>query len=812
MGRLLPLRLKAAEALLVDARHHIGGGRKPAFRRAAQQFDGFPAGIALLIQENGRGPGHGQLRQAGSDRRILIQPRRPDVREVGIVQHQNLLEAEASLLPGHRHREGGVDRVHHQGLADFQAMMGQPAFQPGGARRGGQGLAGEIGLIGSGGDGHRAAAHQELVDGEQLLFGEGGRVRQHQQIGRFRHGPLGQIGGRHAEVVFKGAAQLDELIAAHALLGHVGRRRFRRHQGDAAQQPGGEAFQPFLDGALGGLRRQGFRQRNLHDGLAIVDGQVEVEEIGVEQAGRHGLESVVGGNLPGQAAVPGLRVQKFHGQLAVAFGRQLIQHPGQQAAKLGQRLGQLGIPGNIAGELHRLLNVGEQAAAALEAVQNFLDAAGQVVFRVAQLHIQIRFAAHLHLDQVAEAQHLVLVAVAQQHIEIGIDQARLVAVRHLEGHGANAVLGVRLVLQFRVFGRVDDLHPEVAAPGHFELREQIPHARHQRGQQRMGLGAEIAADQQGFPQLRQIAPGGIGNRIDAAFGHIDAQGGQGRQPQVGRQQVGRQQRRAPAPGGMPPTVPVARPALHFQRIDIQRQEQAGQGEVVVEVAQIQHAPGDGLEPGAGADAAEEIRQGAGHQVRQHRAAGQIEGAAGEAGQDQADDLAVGAGADEQADGDIGPTQERRRQVAGHHRPPIQIRQIGDADRQRQSQRQGDAQQGPAGQELAQHEMPGVGRGGEQELHGAGAPLLAPHAHGQGGGQEDEQHRHPLEHGAHIGHIAGEPGFYPEEYEQGDRQKGGQKEIGRGGREEQRQFLARNSAGHGEPSLPIVAHRPSLRSR
>src|SRR5690606_42081267 len=92
---------------------------------------------------------------------------------------------------------------------------------------------------------------------------------------------------------------------------------------------------------------------------------------------------------------------------------------------------------NIPCELHRLVQGGKQVATALEAVEDFADAAGDVVFGVTQLHVQLHLVAFFHFDQVLKAQDLELVAVLDQHVEVGVDQRGLVFVGDLKGNRAN---------------------------------------------------------------------------------------------------------------------------------------------------------------------------------------------------------------------------------------------------------------------------------------------------------------------------------------------------------------------------------------
>ena len=89
----------------------------------------------------------------------------------------------------------------------------------------------------------------------------------------------------------------------------------------------------------------------------------------------------------------------------------------------------------------------EQVVDALEAGGGLLDRPRQVILEVAEAHVGRAVAVRLHFDQVAEVEHLALVAVAHQDVEVGVDHRRLVAAGHLEGRRLDAVRLVRLGLR-----------------------------------------------------------------------------------------------------------------------------------------------------------------------------------------------------------------------------------------------------------------------------------------------------------------------------------------------------------------------------
>ena len=678
-------------------------------------------------------------------------------------------------------------------------MMRQPVRQAGLHRRRVQGLGRQRGAVAAGGDRQGAAAHQELVHGEDGLVVQVRGIHHHQHVRRGRGDAVVQVGAFDVEVRAQHLAQALELVARrllhlHLLL-HVGRRRLRRGQRDGLQQPDGKTLQAFLDAAPQTVLVQRLRQRQLKHGLAVGQSEVEVEGVGVEQAGGHGPKAVVGADLRRHFASAGVRVHGLGAQLAVGlldhFGEQRVELPAQR----DQRLGQPFVGGEVAGELHRAGQVVEDAAAALESVQHLLDGAGDVVLWILQLHVQVVLALHFDFDQIAKAQHFVLVAVLHQHVEVGVDQACLVAVGHLERHRTNAVLGVGFVFEFRVRGGVDQLQAHLAGAGHFVLRQQVLQLRRQRRQQRMRLGAEVAAQQQRFAQLAQVVPGGVRDGVLVAFGDVPAQKAHRRQPEVGDQHVGGHQAQQHALAAMPRRVAVRRPAVGVHGVDVERQKDGEHRDVEVQIAQVKHAPRNGPEARTRAQRAQRVGHLVAGQFGEERAADQIERAAAEGGEDQGDDLVVRLGADEQADADVGGAQQTSGQIAGEHRPPVQVPQHGDGDRQRQRQGQRHRQQQPAGEKLAEHEVDASGRHGDHQFQGADAAFVAPAAHRQRRSKEDQQHRQPLEHGPHVGDVAGEECLAPEEDEQRHCQESGQEQIGDGRGEDQRQFLAGDAQHH-----------------
>ena len=92
----------------------------------------------------------------------------------------------------------------------------------------------------------------------------------------------------------------------------------------------------------------------------------------------------------------------------------------------------------------------------------------------------------------------------------------------------------------------------------------------------------------------------------------------------------------------------------------------------------------------------------------------------------------------------------------------------------------------------------------------GAALLAPQAHGERGGQEDQQHRHPVEQRPGVREVTCEEGVHPEEHEQGGGGEHREEQPGHRGVKEQPQFLAGNPQHdrvNGHRRVPREKHSP-----
>ena len=158
---------------------------------------------------------------------------------------------------------------------------------------------------------------------------------------------------------------------------------------------------------------------------------------------------------------------------------------------------------------------------ALKAVDHLLDRARQVVLEVAQTNGDVH-AVELDLDQILKGEGLVLIAVADQHIEVGVDHRSLVAGGELEGDALDAVVLVRLLLDLRVRRRVEELGPHALAAEGPVFLDQVADARDEGGEQRVGLAREVAADQQGLVEPVQQTPRDRGDAVFPLRGEVDA--------------------------------------------------------------------------------------------------------------------------------------------------------------------------------------------------------------------------------------------------------------------------------------------------
>ena len=268
------------------------------------------------------------------------------------------------------------------------------------------------------------------------------------------------------------------------------------------------------------------------------------------------------------------------------------------------------------------------------------------------------------------------------------------------------------------------------SPGHLVLPQQVAQLGDQGREQRVGLGTEIAADQERLLDLPQVVAGRLGDGVDPTLGEVGPRPADLLQPQVARQEVGDCEPHDPAPAAVGAGVgggPLRRatPAQPFQPIDVEGQEDAHDAEVEVQVTQVDDPAGDGLEARPAAHQMEQLRPPVPQKAGDGPRPDEIEGPADQGRADQADDGVVGAGGDEDTDGHIGCGQQQGRQVAPGHRTPIQGPEQRHGHRQGQGQGQGHGDQSQGRDEFAEHQLERGDRQGQQGLQGPGATLLAP---------------------------------------------------------------------------------------
>lgn len=189
----------------------------------------------------------------------------------------------------------------------------------------------------------------------------------------------------------------------------------------------------------------------------------------------------------GDDAAVAFRVDELVGKVGAALFFQACEDSVKVAPKLDQLLRQLAIRGNIAGESDRIFDVGEKIATGLVAVKHLLDGPGDVVFRVAQIDIQLLVTEGFHLDQVAKAEGLKLVAILDEDIEVGIGHRGLVFAGGLERNGLDIVFLSGLLLHLGIFLGIDKFDMNLGSADDRIFLEQVPQLRNQRRQQRMGL-------------------------------------------------------------------------------------------------------------------------------------------------------------------------------------------------------------------------------------------------------------------------------------------------------------------------------------
>ena len=201
----------------------------------------------------------------------------------------------------------------------------------------------------------------------------------------------------------------------------------------------------------------------------------------------------------------------------------------------------------------------EGIAAGTVAARHLANSTGDGVFRVLKHDIKVSLTPRLHLDQVAKAQGFILVAISDHQVEIGADHGRLVTVGGLEGDRLDTITRCRLLFGFAVTGGIDKLDLGATIAGYRILLEKILDPGYQRRQQGVGLGREVAADQQWLLQRRELVLGGFGEAVLLLRSDIRAGPADGIEPEVGGDEIGRRQSHGPAPKAMPRADGIACP-------------------------------------------------------------------------------------------------------------------------------------------------------------------------------------------------------------------------------------------------------------
>ncbi len=132
-----------------------------------------------------------------------------------------------------------------------------------------------------------------------------------------------------------------------------------------------------------------------------------------------------------------------------------------------------------------------------------------------------------------------LVAVANQDVEVGVDHRLLVPAGDLEGLGANTVHLVGLGLQIWMLRRVDDLQVHPVPGRDLVLAQHVPDLGDERRQQWVRPLTEVTAHQQGLLQAAQQIPSRLRKRILSAVRQIKPErlSAQREDPDVGKHQI-----------------------------------------------------------------------------------------------------------------------------------------------------------------------------------------------------------------------------------------------------------------------------------
>ena len=133
---------------------------------------------------------------------------------------------------------------------------------------------------------------------------------------------------------------------------------------------------------------------------------------------------------------------------------------------------------------------------------------------------------------------------------------------------------------------------------------------------------------------------------------------------------------------------------------------------------------------------------------------EVDDGAEDGGDDEGDNLVVGEGAAEEADGDEGAAEEQETDVGAHDAAGVDVAdgvaQRHDAEVAHQRGEEGDEDECPGGEEFGPDDGPVTEAAGEEQLEGAGALLFGEGAHGDGGDEEEVEEGSYEEHAVHAG--------------------------------------------------------------
>ena len=165
-----------------------------------------------------------------------------------------------------------------------------------------------------------------------------------------------------------------------------------------------------------------FRNGNGNPLATAFENHVKEKWIRLEHAQHHRTKPVAAAYLFRNCAVIRLRIADAEGESSV---RSLLEHLEDGVKILFQLLQpdrQSLRGGDKSAKGDRLADGVKQGFAAALFRQHSPDRPGDVIFRVAQTNIEIRFTAHFDIDQIIVIQRPVLIAVSNQQIKIGVHQ------------------------------------------------------------------------------------------------------------------------------------------------------------------------------------------------------------------------------------------------------------------------------------------------------------------------------------------------------------------------------------------------------